>query len=177
MPRNGARRSGFTLIELMIVLSIMSIILILSFPSFNRLMAQSQLNTARYDVSTFINMARTLAITRGKRVVLCPSLDQDNCHNEGEWHRGMIVFHDPNRNRMHDPDEEILLANDPMGPGVKVVSSRFRRKISYLPSGLSSGTNLTIRLCHDTESVPSQAIIVSNTGRLRIKKDLENDCS
>lgn len=167
---------GFTLIELLITLTIMAIVLMLAFPAYGRFIAKQQLNTARYDITTFIRLARNTAITEGKRLVVCPSSNQSTCQSEPNWHQGVLVFHDENRNRERDDGEQIVTVKESMRSDVRVTSSRFRRRISYLPTGRSSGTNLTITLCHERAEIESQAIVVSNTGRLRTVRNLPPGC-
>lgn len=62
---------GFTLIELMIVLAILSVLLFVAVPNFDSVMADSEVDKARYNLATGLALARTEAVKRGEDVTVC----------------------------------------------------------------------------------------------------------
>ena len=65
----GAYR-GFTLIELMVTLTVLAILLALAGPSFARLMAANRMSTQTSEFMTALNLARSEAVRRGQPVAV-----------------------------------------------------------------------------------------------------------
>ncbi len=63
--------SGFTIVELMITVSVASILLAVAVPSFNQLMVTNRLTTQANDFVSALNYARSEAIKRNTSVSLC----------------------------------------------------------------------------------------------------------
>ncbi|MEE7548711.1 prepilin-type N-terminal cleavage/methylation domain-containing protein [Xanthomonas sp. Kuri4-1] len=93
--REGGGRStpagGFTLIELMVAVAVLAITLALAIPSFtsvvngNRLLAQSN------ELVASLQLARSEAIRRNAKVVLCPSDDGSSCRSgSAVWTRWIV---------------------------------------------------------------------------------------
>ncbi|QSI75637.1 GspH/FimT family pseudopilin [Niveibacterium microcysteis] len=99
-------QKGFTLVELMITVTILGILLALAAPSFSDVLARQRIAGAASDLSSDLMLARIEASRRGGRVSLCPSADGVACGAVGDWSRGWIVFSDP------DGDGVIAAATD-----------------------------------------------------------------
>ena len=80
---------GFTLIELMVTLSVLAIVLSLAAPSFAELMAANRLSTQTNEFVGSLNLARSEAVRRGQPVTL-RAVDNDN------YSLGWQVFPDLN---------------------------------------------------------------------------------
>jgi prepilin-type N-terminal cleavage/methylation domain-containing protein len=71
-------RRGFTLLELMVVLAIMSMVIGMSIPAFSSYIRGSRLRSAAREISSTIMLARTQAITlREERAVMFRSAQRD----------------------------------------------------------------------------------------------------
>lgn len=68
--RMSHRNSGFTLIELMIVVALMVIIATFAVPSFQRLIESNRLKSTTNDVLGTLNYARSEAVRRGEPVAV-----------------------------------------------------------------------------------------------------------
>ena len=90
-------QSGFTLIELIITLSILTILVTLAVPSFQNLIASSRISTTTNDFHASLAYARSEAIRRGQRVTVCVSTDGVQCALGGNWEQGWISFIDSTR--------------------------------------------------------------------------------
>lgn len=87
-------QDGFTLIELMVTLSVLAILMALAIPSFQSLMASSNLSAVTNDLMTTLAQARSNAVRRGGRVTVCKSASGTQCAASGDWEQGWIMFND-----------------------------------------------------------------------------------
>lgn len=65
-----ARFGGFTLIELMVTLTVLAILLSIAAPSFSNLMAANRMSTQTNEFITALNLARSEAVRRGQPVAV-----------------------------------------------------------------------------------------------------------
>ena len=95
----AARASrGFTLIELMVTISIASVLLFLAVPSFVAYKRNSELTAATNTFVASLNAARGEAMKRGVNAFVVPT---DNGNN---WTNGWLAFADIDRNRVFTSD-------------------------------------------------------------------------
>jgi type IV fimbrial biogenesis protein FimT len=152
-------------------------------PSFNALLASVRLKTTTELFMGHLNLARSEAIKRNSRAVLCKSSDGLQCVAGGSWEQGWIVFHDANDNALVDHDEAILLQQPPLRGLVKFAgNTNIAKYVSYTPNG---GANLvsgnfqagTIILCAQS-IVPTEAIqiLLSKAGQARVAKVSASVC-
>lgn len=119
-------QSGFSMIELMTVLSIVAILLGIAVPSFASLIRDTKLVVATNDFFSSINLARSEAIQRGMRIDMVP-LDQS-----GDWAKGWTVLVDENNNQKIDAAESVIFSHGPVSPGVKIDATLTDSPAQYL---------------------------------------------
>lgn len=114
---------GFTMIELMVVISITAVLIVLAIPSFKLLIQSINIST---NVNTFIadiRFARSEAIKRGGTVFMCrsdlPEADNPSCSNSANagtngWATGWFIFYDTNGNGLKDSNDLVLRAHSPI---------------------------------------------------------------
>lgn len=85
-------QQAFTLIELMITVSIAAIVLAIAIPSFNIQILNHRSIALGEELATSMNYARSEAVKRGTRVSVCASNNGTACI--GTWTDGWIVFVD-----------------------------------------------------------------------------------
>src|SRR4029453_2229612 len=87
------RAPGFTLVELMFTLAVGSVLMAIAVPSFNQLMASSQLTTQANSFVAALNLARSEAIKRNTSVTLCrvTSATATACATaSGQWQNWIV---------------------------------------------------------------------------------------
>lgn len=163
--RRGAR--AFTLIDAIISMAILSILLSAGVPGLTHMVRQNRMAISVNEFVASLSYARSEAVKRGLRVVVCQSHDGEACAAEGGWHPGWIVFVDRNGNREYDADEALLRVSRGVHEDIQITSAQ-RRRIVFQPSGTSGGSNGTYVFCMPKAPPLKRAVILSNTGRVRL---------
>lgn len=93
-PRHvGQRVRGFTMVEAMVTLAIAGILTAVAAPSLNRFILNNQRTTAVNDLVVSVQLARSEAVRRGRRVAICPSNGAGtDCIDSTDWKGGWIVY-------------------------------------------------------------------------------------
>ena len=91
MKRNN---SGFSLIELMVTISIFAILVAVATPAFISTITGNKLGSARDNLISALQLAKTEAISRNTNVSICPSTDSATCSGSEDWSDGWIIYED-----------------------------------------------------------------------------------
>ena len=160
------RTHGFTLLELLVTLSVAVVLGSVALPWLARSVAINQRLVATHQLVGNVQFARAEAIKHGEVVGLCPSSDGVTClPGTDAWVQGFLVFRDTTPGRPYRAERrEDLLRVDRWPPAVDVRANR--EMFVFRPLARRS-TNGTFRVCHERRSVPPRAVVVAPTGRPR----------
>lgn len=86
------RSKGFSLVELMVVLSIVGIAATIGLPSFVPLVSKIRMDGEISALQSGLNLARSEAVKRGLPVVVCPSTNGTSCASGTNWSTGWMVL-------------------------------------------------------------------------------------
>lgn len=165
------RQAGTTLPEITVVLAIIAILLAIAVPGLSAQIRVSGLTGATQDMLASLHLARSEAIKRRSRAVICVTADGNHCAEDGGWHQGWIVFHDVNNNAERETDEVLILARGPLVQGLAINGNLWvTRYISYASTGqtrLVSGALQPGTLTFCLDGGPARQIVISATGRPR----------
>jgi type IV fimbrial biogenesis protein FimT len=166
--------AGFSLLELLVTLSVAGILLGLAAPSFKSILLDSQRTAAVNSFVHSIYLARITAATQGRTVSICRSMDGDTCSNgTANWQHGWIVFVNNDRDEppMRDANEPILSVQAAWRGGT-VTSNR--RSYSFRPYQ-HAVVNGSMVFCDRRGPTQARAIIINIAGRPRIAtRDADN---
>jgi type IV fimbrial biogenesis protein FimT len=98
------QKHGYTLIELLISLSILSILSLNIFPNISGLLAQQRSAVLTNDLAGSLAYARSEAVMKRTTVLTCQSNNGSECNRSENWHNGWIIFVDKNNNKQRDPE-------------------------------------------------------------------------
>ncbi len=93
--RSKSARRGFTLLELMIVVSIAAILLAIGVPSFQYVTSANRASSEINGLLGDMQFARAEAIREGQTVTVCATINGVTCAGAGtSWSGGWLVFSD-----------------------------------------------------------------------------------
>ena len=132
---------GFTLIELMVTLTVAAILTTLVVPNLRDFMRNSRLSGGVNDLLHSLNVARTEAIKRQNgNVVVCgstaPAAANPVCTYD--TFSGWIVFADTNSNWQHDNGEPVIEVHATLDTSVTVKPDANSDAVSYAPTGFAN---------------------------------------
>jgi len=165
---------GFTLLELLITLSITAILLSISIPSFKEMVLESQAESTINHISRLIRLARNTAVTQGTTSTLCPSSDGKHC--DGVWKEGVLLFTDKNKNGALDGEDIVIQFLHPFFDQGDLTFKSFRNLIQFSAKGTPQGTIGSFIYCPSDNNIEhAKALILNFQGRLRRGYDFNND--
>ena len=146
-----ASERGFSLLELMIGITILGVMSSFALPELSRLVRDQRVKTATSDVYASIIYARSEAIKRNQNVALCASTNGTACAGSTNWATGWIVFVDADADGAPATAADIIKKQDAFtnvtltGVGTNMSYRRDGRLVAVTPNFVVSGTNVTSR--------------------------------
>ena len=154
---------GLTLAELLLAIAVLSLIVTVGVPNYQRFSARNEVATEVMRLQTALAMTRNTAITRRSVITLCPSVDLESCSVAAGWHHTLVIF----EGRGESGDTLLRTFGES-----RLVSLTYRgdnRPVRYNALGRSGGHNGTFRLCGRLET--RAKVVVSNMGRVRAVRE------
>lgn len=140
----STRADGFTLIELMVTITIAGILLGIGVPSLRGFVAGQRVKTASYDISSVLTYARSEALKRNADVVITP--------NTGGWQNGWSVVAGTSTLNQHEAFSGLTISG-PTGNATYASNGRLKAAVT--------GFNIS---ASGTTGIPSRCVSVSLSG-------------
>lgn len=173
--RPGNKHSGFTIPELMITLGIVAIVLSVAIPGMNATIRDNRLAGALNNIMTDIHFARSEAVKRDVRVIMCrsanPNQAEPSCGGSaGIWTDGYIIFADDGNyaNDDYDAGTDVLLRRGQEAlKGVRMrTNDIWNEDLEFNPNGTTNenGFIAQMTICDERGKSKGRNIIIAPSG-------------
>ncbi|WP_293268445.1 GspH/FimT family pseudopilin [Neptunomonas sp.] len=164
-------QSGFTLVELMVTLSIALILTFIAIPSFSVLLIRNEIASNAQTIRTGLALARYEAIKRNSPVQIC-SLSSSATQCAGiigvgrlAWDDGLIVFQDVDSDRIYTAGVDDLISHARFSESLDINWGRGHYLI-YTATGRLMIGNSSFRINHPSYAI-ERRLILNIVGRVR----------
>ena len=152
---------AFTLVELLITLSLISILGLIATPNLTHLFEQNRIYALRDQLKAHLHLARVNSVFHNRDIELCGSSDGKLC--DDQWQRGWIVRFVSNNQIIH----QIQLSSQD-----RIAWAGASHKIRFHSNGTSPLGNGRFYICDKNQAVALQ-IVINRQGRVRQTSGLE----
>jgi type IV fimbrial biogenesis protein FimT len=151
------KEKGFTIIELLIAVTVVGVLAALAAPSFSYLIANSRHQASINSLIGAVNLARVEAVKRGSQVTL-GTISEDTT-----WTGGYRMWVDSNGDDTLSTGEEVIRQYDPAKGDLTLEGSV--SFISFRATGFATAAS-TVNVCSGHESVVGRSVGVAISGRV-----------
>lgn len=152
----GKKQKGFTIIELMVAITVAAILLSAALPSFRTAIQNSRLTSQANEMLTAFQLARSEALKRGTATLVCASSDEATF--SGTWEDGWIVA--------VDGGDVIRVWGEVRG---ELSISDAEASYRYLPRGILDGNASTVTLAAPG-AAQGRVLEIARSGSASIRK-------
>jgi type IV fimbrial biogenesis protein FimT len=167
---------GYTLLELLVTMAIVTILAVMAIPSFQDSIERNAREAAMLDLMGAIAFGRSEAVSQSKKVSLCRSTDQSTCaaSTAGDWDDGWIIFSDMGVAGTLNIGDVLLQVHGPSNDQ-NVITLKTSTNGNFTGDFLqfdedgflnNTTTGAYLKICdHDNVAAKARAIWLANTGR------------
>ena len=160
---------GFTLLELLLTIAIVAILGAISIPYLHDIATQHRRIVEQKRLVSAINTARSMAISHGRFVTLCPSVDNRRCTSD--WQQPLMIFIDGDIKAEVDQQDYLLRAINDLSYGtLQLKAFPSKRYFRFHPDGFTDNQNGTFSYCYQHQG---WQLIVNRAGRVRSEDGLK----
>jgi type IV fimbrial biogenesis protein FimT len=165
---NLSNRKGFSMVEIIVVLTIAGILLAIGVPGYLSLIQNNKVVSATNKLAASLNLARIEAIKRGLHVGICPANSAlTACGTSSQWTQGWIVFADANNNNSVDSSTDLISVTNALPQGSTVTSTS--AIITYDSTGFLASNAASINLnATGCTGLNARTVNVNTNGRVSV---------
>ena len=162
------QNNGFTIIELMITVTILGILVALGAPSFQQMIENNRIATETNKLLADLNLARSEALKIGSSIVtVCATTDGNSCSGGSDWSGGWVVFIDKGTAGMVETASgDVVLSRSGALKDTAISSTGFSTSgyVSFRSTGsMTSSSQGSFTICRS--GLVGRVVTVSLTGR------------
>lgn len=175
---------GFSLVEVLSVVAVLGVLAGVAVPSFQAFGGSMRVSASSNELLADLLLARSEAIKRNTRVVVCKSRDGQACATAGSWQQGWIVFADQDGDGLHAAGEPVLQRQLPGATALRITGNgSLANYVAYVANGSTRLTNGgfqagTLTVCQASDQpTAARQIVINATGRPRVQKTTVDGCA
>jgi type IV fimbrial biogenesis protein FimT len=184
------KHRGFTLIEMLVVLTIVGVLAMLTAPSFNRLILANSMTSAVNSFMADLRFARSEAIRLGGKVIMCrsnspeaasPTCGSGSGTDGNGWVSGWIVFHDMDGSGTRNTGDLVLRVQGPINSVNSISDAGTSTSFNFTATGrlasLSGAPSFQFGSNPPFTNDLQRVVCINIGGRARIAGDGTSACS
>lgn len=148
--------AGFTLVELLISITVLSILLMLVTPSFKDMLMNNRVSAETDALTNSLNFARNTALSQNTTILVCPFSATSSTTCGGSWQNGWIVITQP------AAGTPVLLHSHSTGTNDATLSAT-TASVSFDSRGIST-TQTNFKVCDSRGATYARSVSVLPTG-------------
>jgi type IV fimbrial biogenesis protein FimT len=180
LPReafNMLQRNGFSLVETMATLSIVSTLAAVGLPNLNGLVQERAAQAGSEAFRSAVRLARNEAVRRGETLTLCARDPKggdasQTCAPRGtDWSAGWLLFIDRGERGVVEAGDRILRVHQPGAAAGQVLGSTGR--LSFQPTGISFNAASNFRFVPPGQAADDDRVVLlclNKSGRARVSE-------
>jgi type IV fimbrial biogenesis protein FimT len=172
--------SGFTLLETLIVISLVAILMAVGIPSFQYVTTANRIAAEVNGLIGDMQYARAEAIKEGQTVVVCVSTNGTTCGTGNSWQNGWMVCSDPAGDGACDSGQPVFRVQSAFTSTDTFQASGGTSAITFNREGFAVGLPgiVTIAL-HNVTSVAAytRCVALSAVGTLQVQQTGVGNCT
>lgn len=169
--QTAVHNKGFTLLELMVVLTVVAILVTVGLPGFGAMARQNCTVTSANTLLTVLLATRSEALKRDRSVALCKTVDGAACITGAGtgWDRGYLMYLDDNDNGRRDATEALLKVELPLSTCASISGGTAGYVNTLAYDGLGRASKLgNFKVVAKSDSSYERRVVISPGGRPRI---------
>jgi type IV fimbrial biogenesis protein FimT len=175
----GSTQLGVTLLELLVTITIVSVLATVGIPAFRSFKMNQDRLAATNELAYSLQLARGEALKRAQFVTVCRTEDLEDCEGDGDdWGVGWLVFANTAADNADtvDSDEEIIYRYLGTDDSITFLTEDLGDAlVTFWPSG-DLGVDATWTWCDSRGASDARAVIIDQAGRARVSEvDVNGD--